>query len=179
VKLIHSRNSGSDAGTSSPAPEFTGVGMWLNSDGPVNLYRLYGEVVLIEFWTFGCINCVRTLPFMVKMNARYRARGLSVLGIHTPEFRHEAGVGALRGAITTHSVHYPVGLDNSYATWNAFGVEFWPTIFVLDRRGAIAHSHSGEGRYTQTERAIKQLLDEPVQGALNGAPNGISLPPAA
>ena len=133
MKLIRSRSVVSDTATSSAAPEFAGVGMWLNSDVPVNLYRLYGEIVLIEFWTFGCINCVRTLPFMVKMHARYRARGLVVVGIHTPEFRHEAGVGALRSAIATHGIHYPVGLDNSYATWNAFGVEFWPSMFVLDR----------------------------------------------
>jgi thiol-disulfide isomerase/thioredoxin len=179
VKLIHSRNSGGEAVNSPPAPEFTGLGKWLNTDGPVNLYRLYGEVVLIEFWTFGCINCVRTLPFMVKINARYRASGLVVLGIHTPEFRHEAGVGALRSAIATHGLHYPVGLDNSYATWDAFGVEFWPSMFVLDRRGAIAHRHIGEGGYTQTEWAIKRLLDEPMQVALDDAPNGMSLPPAA
>jgi thiol-disulfide isomerase/thioredoxin len=152
--------------------------MWLNTDGPVNLYRLYGEVVLIEFWTFGCMNCLRTLPFMAKINARYRADGLVVLGIHTPEFRHEAGVGALRGVIATHGLHYPVGLDNSYTTWNAFGVEFWPSMFVLDRRGAIAHRHIGEGGYTQTERAIKRLLDEPMQVALDG-PNAMPLPPAA
>ncbi len=179
MKLIHSRSAGSDAATSSPAPELTGVDMWLNTDGPVKLYRLYGEVVLIEFWTFGCINCVHTVPFMVKMNARYRARGLVVLGIHTPEFRHEAGVGAVRGAIANHGIHYPVGLDNSYAAWNAFGVEFWPTICVLDRRGAIAHRHIGEGGYMQTERAIKRLLEEPMQVALDGAPNGMSLPRTA
>ncbi|HSZ05991.1 MAG TPA: hypothetical protein VK778_12455 [Solirubrobacteraceae bacterium] len=110
---------------------------------------------------------------------RYRASGLVVLGIHTPEFRHEAGVGALRSAIATHGLHYPVGLDNSYATWDAFSVEFWPSMFVLDRRGAIAHRHIGEGGYTQTERAIKRLLDEPMQVALDGAPSGMSLPPAA
>lgn len=153
--------------------------MWLNTDGPVNLYRLYGEVVLIEFWTLGCINCVRTLPFMVKINARYRPRGLVVIGVHTPEFRHEAGVGALRSAIATHGLRYPVGVDNSYATWNAFGVEFWPSMFVLDRRGTIAHRHIGEGGYMQTEWAIKRLLDEPMPVALDGAPNGTSLPPAA
>lgn len=179
MRLIHSRGPGSDAATSSPAPEFAGIGIWLNSDGPVSLHRLYGKVVLIEFWSFGCVNCVRTLPFMARINARYRSRGLAVLGVHTPEFGHEAGAGAVRRAIATYGLHYPIGLDNSYASWDAFGVEFWPSIFLLDRQGAIVHRHVGEGRYAQTERAIKRLLEEPTALALDGLADVSSLPPAS
>ncbi len=179
MRLIHSRAAGTGRAALPPAPELVGVSMWLNSDGPVSLYRLYGEVVLIEFWTFGCINCARTLPFMVKMNARYRARGLTVVGIHTPEFHHEASVAALGAAIATHGLHYSVGLDNSYATWNAYGVEFWPTLFVIDRRGAIAHRHIGEGGYAQAERVIKRLLDDPVPPPYDAAASLRPAPRAA
>lgn len=154
------------------APEVAGVTRWLNVSGPVSLRGLRGNVVLIEFWTFGCINCARTLPFMVKLGARYRRSGLVVVGIHTPEFQHEAGAGAVPAAVASHRLHYPVGLDNSYATWNAYGVEFWPTVFVLDRRGAFAHRHIGEGGCAQTERAIDRLLGEAAPSALDAAGDG-------
>jgi thiol-disulfide isomerase/thioredoxin len=145
----------------------------------VSLRGLRGNVVVIEFWTFGCINCVRTLPFMVRIDARYRTEGLVVVGIHTPEFHHEAGAGAVRAAVASHRLRYGVGLDNSYATWQAYGVEFWPTLFVLDRRGAIARRHVGEGGYAQTERAIKRLLAEPVPSALDATADRWPAPDAA
>jgi thiol-disulfide isomerase/thioredoxin len=161
------------------APEFDGVTRWLNVSSPVSLRGLRGNVVLLEFWTFGCINCVRTLPFMIHVDARYRTEGLAVVGIHTPEFHHEASAGAVRAAVASHRLHYAVGLDNSYATWKAYGVKAWPTLFVVDRRGAIAHRHVGEGGYTQTERAVNRLLAEPAPSAPDAAANRWPAPRAA
>jgi thiol-disulfide isomerase/thioredoxin len=161
VSLLRRRAAGVTLASRSLAPEFIGVNQWLNSSGPVRVRGLYGQVVLLEFWSLGCGNCVRTLPFMVKMHARYRARGLVVVGIHTPEFRHEASLGAVRAAVASHGLHYAVGLDNAYATWDTYGVEFWPTVFVVDRGGAIAHRHVGEGGYGHTERVVNRLLGEP------------------
>jgi thiol-disulfide isomerase/thioredoxin len=179
VKLVHSGVAHAEAAALPPAPEFAGMSTWLNSDGPVNLYRLYGEVVLIEFWAFGCINCVRTLPFMVKMDTRYRRRGLVVLGILTPEFPHEARAYAVREALAHHGLRYKVGLDSSHASWNAYGVEFWPTLFVVNRQGAIAHRHIGEGGYGHTERVIKRLLAEPAPPSLDAAASSEPGPSAA
>jgi thiol-disulfide isomerase/thioredoxin len=180
VKLVRSRATAhAQEAASPPAPELAGVSMWLNSDAPVSLYRLYGEIIMIEFWTFGCINCVRTLPFMAKMDRRYRRRGLVVLGIHTPEFPHETRAYAGREALADHGLRYKVGLDNSYASWNAYGVEFWPTVFVVNRQGAIAHRHIGEGGYGQTERVIKRLLAEPAPPAFDAAASSDPAPWAA
>ena len=143
---------------SAAAPELA-PGDWINSE-PLKLEHLRGRVVLIEFWTFGCYNCRNTLPFIKDWNHRYREKGLTIIGVHSPEFDEERSVENLRRQISSLGISYPVVTDNDYKTWNAYKVEAWPTIFLLDKRGRIRWMHVGEGSYDATERLIQQLLAE-------------------
>jgi thiol-disulfide isomerase/thioredoxin len=140
------------------ASEFAN-GSWINSD-PLTLDKLRGRVVLVEFWTFGCYNCRNTLPSMKAWNTRYRDRGLTIVGVHTPETSSEYQLDNVRREVKALSIEYPVATDNDYKTWNSYGVEAWPTIFVLDKQGRIRWLHVGEGRYKETENVIKALLAE-------------------
>jgi thiol-disulfide isomerase/thioredoxin len=140
------------------APEFA-KGSWINSD-PLTLDKLRGRVVLVEFWTFGCYNCRNTLPTVKEWNTRYRDRGLLIVGVHTPETSSEYQPDNVRREVKTLGIEYPVVTDNDYQTWNSYGVEAWPTIFVLDKQGRIRWLHAGEGRYEETENVIKTLLAE-------------------
>jgi len=140
------------------APEFA-KGNWLNSD-PLTLDKLHGRVVLVEFWTFGCYNCRNTLPSVREWDARYRERGLTVVGVHTPETQSEYVIDNVRREVPGLGIKYPVVTDNDYKTWKTYGVEAWPTILVLDKQGRIRWLHVGEGRYEETERVIKTLLTE-------------------
>jgi thiol-disulfide isomerase/thioredoxin len=117
--------------------------------------------VLVEFWTFGCYNCRNTLPFIKAWDSRYRDKGLTVVGVHSPEFAEEKQVENVRREVASLGIHYPVVTDNDYATWRAYDVEAWPTIFVLDKDGHIRWNHVGEGAYDQTEQVIEKLLAEP------------------
>ncbi len=147
------------AATKAPAaPEFA-KGDWLNSD-PLTLDKLHGRVVLVEFWTFGCYNCRNTLPSVKEWDARYRERGLTVVGVHTPETQSEYVIDNVRREVPGLGIKYPVVTDNDYTTWKAYGVEAWPTILVLDKQGRIRWLHVGEGRYEETESVIKTLLTE-------------------
>ena len=143
---------------SATAPELAGGG-WINSE-PLKLNGLRGRVVLIEFWTFGCINCRNTLPFVKSWDDRYREKGLTVIGVHSPEFDEERNVEHLRREVSSLGIRYPVVTDNDYQTWNAYKVEAWPTIFLLDKQGRIRWMRVGEGRYEETERLIQKLLAE-------------------
>jgi len=143
---------------SATAPELA-AGDWINSE-PLKLNALRGRVVLIEFWTFGCYNCQNTLPFVKSWDDRYRAKGLTVIGVHSPEFDEERKVEHLRGAVSSLGIAYPVVTDNDYQTWNAYKVEAWPTLFLLDRQGRIRWMHVGEGSYDEAERQIQKLLAE-------------------
>jgi len=134
-------------------------GEWINSE-PLKLKDLRGHVVLIEFWTFGCYNCRNTLPSIKEWNHRYREKGLTIIGVHSPEFDEEKNVENLRRQVSSLGITYPVVTDNDYKTWNAYKVEAWPTIFLLDKRGRIRWMHVGEGAYDETERLIQQLLAE-------------------
>ena len=135
------------------------TGSWINSE-PLTLKNLRGRVVLIEFWTFGCINCRNTLPYVKKWHQRYREKGLVVIGVHSPEFVEERIVENLRREVTSLGITYPVVTDNDYQTWNAYGVEAWPTSFLLDKEGKIRWKHVGEGDYDEAERQIQKLLAE-------------------
>lgn len=135
------------------------VGEWINSE-PLSLKGLRGRVVLIEFWTFGCYNCRNTLPFVKSWHDRYRERGLTVIGVHSPEFDEERKVENLRREVASLGIRYPVLADNDYLTWKAYGVEAWPTIFLLDKEGRIRWRHVGEGGYGKTEQLIQKLLAE-------------------
>lgn len=140
------------------APEFAS-GDWINS-GPLTLRSLRGRVVLIEFWTFGCYNCRNTLPAVKQWDARYREKGLTIVGVHSPEFDDEKKLENVRREVAALGIRYPVLTDNDYATWRAYDVQAWPTIFVLDKSGRIRWTHVGEGAYDETEQVIQKLLAE-------------------
>ena len=148
------------------APALT-HGDWINSE-PLKLENLRGRVVLIEFWTFGCINCRNTLPFVKSWHDRYREKGLTVIGVHSPEFAEERIVENLRGQTVSLGINYPIVSDNDYQTWNLYDVQAWPTMFLLDKQGQIRWKHVGEGDYDETERVIQKLLAEKVKTTSSG-----------
>jgi thiol-disulfide isomerase/thioredoxin len=141
-------------------PEFQGIGEWMNSPSPVTTKDLLGKVVLVQIWTLGCINCVRTLPYVTSWHKKYAAKGLQTIGIHTPEFPFERDSKNIRRAIAKHGITYPVGVDNDFKTWKAFKNEYWPHLFLADRQGIIRYDHIGEGAYDETEQKIRQLLGQ-------------------
>jgi cytochrome c biogenesis protein CcdA/thiol-disulfide isomerase/thioredoxin len=145
-----------------PAPAFTGNDHWFNTpaDAPLTLRQLRGRVVLVDFWTYTCINCIRTLPYLRAWDGRYRGRGLTIVGVHTPEFSFERDAGNVRRAIRQNRLLYPVAQDNGYATWDAWGNQYWPSKYLIDARGRVRFAHFGEGAYEQTEAAIRALLAE-------------------
>jgi len=147
------------------APEIAS-GQWINSE-PLTLKSLHGRVVLLDFWTFACYNCQNTLPTVKKWDAHYRDKGLTIIGVHTPELDYERNVDNLRREVAGLGIKYPVVTDNDYSTWKAYGVEAWPTVFVLDKQGRVRWTHVGEGAYDETEEVIKKLLAEAGQGDKN------------
>ena len=148
-----------DAG---PAPEFAAVASWLNvaPGGEPSLRELRGRVVLVDFWTYTCINCLRTLSHLRAWDDRYRGAGLSIVGVHTPEFAFERRESNVRDAVAENGLRYPVALDNDYGTWNAWRNQYWPAKYLIDARGRVRYWHFGEGAYEETEQAIRALLAE-------------------
>jgi thiol-disulfide isomerase/thioredoxin len=142
-----------------PAPDFTGTQRWFNS-APLSLARLRGRVVLVDFWTYTCINCIRTLPHLEAWDKAYRKAGLTIVGVHTPEFAFEHEPGNVARAIRDDGIRYPVVQDNGYATWNAWGNDAWPAEYLIDARGHVRHVQFGEGDYAGTESDIRSLLRE-------------------
>jgi cytochrome c biogenesis protein CcdA/thiol-disulfide isomerase/thioredoxin len=142
-----------------PAPDFAGIAEWLNGP-PLTMRGLRGKVVLIDFWTYSCINCLRTLPHVEAWDRLYRKDGLVIVGVHTPEFAFESVPSNVRGATKRLGVRYPVALDNQYGTWNAYGNQYWPAKYLIDRAGRVRYAHFGEGSYDATERNIRILLGE-------------------
>jgi len=140
------------------APEISS-GLWINSE-PLTLKSLQGRVVLIDFWTFACYNCRNTLPSLKKWDAQYRDKGLTIIGVHTPELDFERDIDQLRREVAKLGIKYPVVTDQDYSTWKAYGVEAWPTLFVLDKKGRVRWTRVGEGAYDETEQVIKKLLAE-------------------
>jgi thiol-disulfide isomerase/thioredoxin len=140
------------------APEISS-GLWINSE-PLTLKSLHGRVVLIDFWTFACYNCRNTLPSLKKWDAQYRDKGLTIIGVHTPELDFERDIDQLRREVAGLGIKYPVVTDQDYTTWKAYGVEAWPTLFVIDKLGRVRWTHVGEGYYDETEAVIKDLLAE-------------------
>jgi thiol-disulfide isomerase/thioredoxin len=138
-------------------PEFQGIQAWLNSP-PLTRTDLYGSVALIHIWTFACINCQRTLPYIVKWHHQYAAQGLKVVSVHTPEFPYERKISNIQAAIKQHRIAYPVAVDNDFKTWQAYNNEYWPHLFLADRQGQIVYDRIGEGAYAQTEQTIQTLL---------------------
>ena len=140
------------------APEFA-PGTWINSEG-LTLKSLRGRVVMVEFWTFGCYNCRNTLPYVKRWDERYREKGLTIVGVHSPELDEEKVIDNVRRETASLGIRYPVVTDNDYATWRAYNVEAWPTIFLLDKEGHIRWTHVGEGAYDEAEGVIQKLLAE-------------------
>jgi thiol-disulfide isomerase/thioredoxin len=142
--------------TSPVAPELAS-GTWINS-APLTIKELRGRVVLIDFWTFGCYNCRNTLPAVKTWDTRYRGQGLTIIGVHTPELDTERDLENVRREVADLQIRYPVLTDNDYATWKAYKVEGWPTMFLLDKSGHIRWMHVGEGAYDEAEQIIQRLL---------------------
>jgi len=149
-------------------PALDGAVEWLNSP-PLTREQLRGKVVLVDFWTYSCINCLRAIPYVRAWDERYRKDGLVVIGVHTPEFPFERDPANVRKAIADLGIRYPVPLDNSNAIWNAFQNKYWPASYLIDAEGRIRYHHFGEGNYDVTESAIRQLLKDSGRGSLGGA----------
>ncbi|MGA7440319.1 MAG: thioredoxin family protein [Luteibacter sp.] len=142
------------------APEFTGIAAWQNSK-PLKMSQLRGKVVLIDFWAYSCINCLRTLPHVTRWYDQYKDKGLVVVGVHSPEFPFEKQEGNVRDAIKKFNIHYPVAQDNDLATWDAWDNQYWPAEYLVDQRGNVVAHHFGEGNYMEMENAIRTLLGLP------------------
>jgi len=144
------------------APGFTGTQRWFNTPGgrPLTMAGLRGRVVLVDFWTYSCINCIRTLPALEALYAKYRADGLEIVGVHSPEFAFEKDAGNVAAAIRQDGIRYPVVQDNELATWNAYGNQYWPADYLVDARGRIRYVHFGEGDYAALQKAVRSLLAE-------------------
>ncbi len=146
------------------APELHSLN-WINSAAPLRLANLHGNVVLLEFWTFDCINCIHTIPYVEQWYQTYHTQGLQVIGIHFPEFGFEHDFDNVDAATKRLNITYPVGIDNDGATWNAYNQMYWPTLYLIDKQGNIRYLSIGEGNYDQTEQAIQTLLAEPDNAA--------------
>ncbi len=145
-----------------PAPEFVDNQQWFNTPGdrPLTLRSLRGRVVLVDFWTYTCINCLRTLPYLTAWDRTYRKDGLTIIGVHSPEFPFEKDAGNVEEAIARNGIQYPVAQDNELATWNAYGTRYWPSEYFIDARGRVRFVHYGEGEYGEKEQIIRKLLKE-------------------
>ncbi len=162
------------------APPFTDPGRWFNTGGRrLTMAGLRGHVVLIDFWTYTCINCLRTLPFLRGLDAHYRQAGLTVVGVHTPEFGFEHDSGNVADAIRANHLRYPVVQDNAYGTWNAYGNQYWPASYLIDADGHVRYAHFGEGDESQTENAVRSLLAEAGAHDLGGAAGARGIEPSA
>jgi thiol-disulfide isomerase/thioredoxin len=146
-------------------PSLSGAQDWLNSK-PLTLDELKGKVVLVDFWTYSCINCLRSIPYVRAWAEKYRDHGLVVIGVHAPEFAFERNIENVKNAVTTLKIGYPVAIDNDYKIWRAFENEYWPAHYFIDAKGKVRHHHFGEGEYAESERIIQKLLadagDQPV-----------------
>ena len=142
------------------APELTND-TWLNVDAPLRLADLRGKVVIIDMWTFGCINCQHVIPSLKEWDQTYRDQGLVIIGNHYPEFSYEADLDNLKARVLDYGIEYAVAQDNNGKTWRAYDNHYWPTLYLIDKQGHIRYIHIGEGWYEETESAIQALLAEP------------------
>ena len=140
-------------------PELVGTQSWINSI-PLKIRHLTGKVVLVDFWTYTCINCIRTLPYLKIWHSKYADDGLVIIGVHTPEFEFEKRLENVQQAVSDHGIGWPIVQDNDYETWQAFNNHYWPAKYLIDKDGVIRHQHFGEGGYRETENKIRDLLEE-------------------
>ena len=141
------------------AAELRGIVAWINSE-PLNISELKGKVVLVDFWTYTCVNCIRTFPYLKLWHAKYADDGLVILGVHTPEFDIEKKPENVRKAVKDNGIGWPVAMDNDYSTWRAYRNRYWPAKYLIDKDGIIRYTHFGEGAYSETELKIRELLEE-------------------
>lgn len=139
------------------APEFSGISTWLNSN-PLTMKDFKGKVVLIDFWTYSCINCIRTLPYVTEWYEKYKDNGFVIVGVHTPEFEFEKVTKNVETAIKRYNITYPVAQDNDFSTWRAYNNRYWPAHYLVDQNGNVVYTHFGEGKYDETENAIRKLF---------------------
>jgi cytochrome c biogenesis protein CcdA/thiol-disulfide isomerase/thioredoxin len=149
------------------APSFAGAVEWLNSS-PLTAEGLRGKVVLVDFWTYSCINCLRAIPYVRAWAEKYKDQGLVVIGVHAPEFAFEKNIDNVRRAVGELKIGYPVAIDNDYSIWRAFNNQYWPAHYFIDAQGRVRHHHFGEGEYDQSEKIIQQLLAEAGKSAVAG-----------
>ena len=141
------------------APEFTGILEWINSE-PLTMEELRGKVVLVDFWTFACHNCIATMPYLKDWHAKYADQGLVIVGVHSPEFEFEKPTASVVKATVKFGLEYPVAQDNDFATWWSYDNRYWPAEYLVDKEGVIRYRHFGEGAYEETESQIRALLQE-------------------
>lgn len=141
------------------APELTGISTWINSD-PLTIKGLKGKVVLIDFWTYSCINCIRTQPYLKELYAKYHDSGFEIIGVHAPEFSFEKNPDNVRQAVKDAGLRYPIAMDNDLTTWAAFNNQYWPATYLIDKDGQVRRTHFGEGEYAEEEQAVRKLLSE-------------------
>jgi cytochrome c biogenesis protein CcdA/thiol-disulfide isomerase/thioredoxin len=154
-----------------PARDLVGIETWLNTDGKtLSLDDLEGQVVLLDFWTYSCINCQRTFPYLTAWDERYRDDGLTIVGVHSPEFSFEKVVSNVDDAAGRYGIEYPIAIDNNFETWRAWDQRFWPAHYLIDQTGTVRQVHYGEGGYEETERLIQELLDAPPQDTVEADP---------
>lgn len=132
---------------------------WLNTS-PLSMKSLRGKVVLVEFWTFGCYNCVNVQPYIKQWHAKYSKSDLVIIAVHSPEFDHEKKLSNVRNYVSRNQIHYPIVTDNDFKIWRSYSNRYWPAVYLIDKKGTIRYFHAGEGRYNETERMIKRLLSE-------------------
>ncbi len=159
-------STGPSSNNSAAAPDFIAGGQWFNSP-PLTINQLKGKVVLVDFWTYTCINCIRTLPYLTDWYQKYHDQGLVIIGVHSPEFEFEKDPENVKKAIADFGIKYPVMQDNNLATWQAYQNQYWPAEYLIDAKGQVRHTHFGEGEYDQTEQAIQGLLKEAGDMATN------------
>jgi len=145
-----------------PAPELTND-TWLNVDAPLRIADLGGKVIIVEMWTFGCINCQHVIPSLKEWHSKYADKGLVIIGNHYPEFTYEEDIENVKNAIAREGIEYAVAQDNNGKTWRAYKNHYWPTLYLIDKQGHIRYVHIGEGRYQETEQNIQALLAEPYE----------------
>jgi thiol-disulfide isomerase/thioredoxin len=163
-----------------PAPSIAGATDWINSS-PLSIESLKGKVVLIDFWTYSCINCIRTLPYLKAWSDKYRDMGLEIVGVHAPEFAFEKRIDNIKAAVERFKIEFPVAVDNNFSIWRAYENRYWPAFYLIDAQGRIRHHQFGEGSYEDMEAAIRDLLREagtqPTQGnSLPSAATGAEVP---
>jgi thiol-disulfide isomerase/thioredoxin len=142
------------------APEISQLGDWINSKRISSMKELRGKVILVDFWTYSCFNCINTFSYVQSWHEKYAKDGLVVLGIHAPEFQFERKLSNVKKAVKKHGLTFPIALDNGFKLWRAYRNRYWPAFYLIDKNGVVRYSHFGEGRYRETEAAIISLLKQ-------------------